>query len=1142
MRRLLLPAVLIALCAPPLAAQGRTDYLNVESPQAHPIEVARVDGHDYLLVCNTPDNRVEIYDTDESQAAEARLLARVWVGMEPVSVRYHAGLERFYTANFLGDSITVVHLDAPTGPASLAAIVEQTTYVGDEPVDIAFYTLEPQVEPADIFPVDPPPPPPADDPFQQVHRAVAAQVPDPGDPQETLFITHMTLGRFGWRDALTLEPVIDNVFLIDPLVDDTFGTTPIQRAPKEPRAIAVRGDKLLILAFKGGNQLPNESQAIHDLDIWCADLTTGATSYHGGLGATNYNMAFASNGDLFLVGGEALNHLQDEPNVAAAETGFVESTFYFAKNPCAAGFDFEVRDVNLEPDAITVPQLLAAHKAVAQPGPPQPVLPDKPVDPDEALAQPTDVVPFEEGGTVTKVFFTAFGSDRIGIIEPTFGSDPVGWPLRRLDSRQFVPRPRGPRGLALKPANAAAPADPGARLYVLNRFDNSVTVIDPVAERILDDFDLAHDPRPPDLKDGQPFLYDARLSGNGFVSCASCHTDGRTDKLGWDLGTPGAPPVQIPTLLIDALAFDPLNPPNFPDDKGVLVTQSLQGLLNWDVEPSIQGLFTNAPYHWRADRASFLDFNPAFEALLGGSELDPTDMEKFRTFINGIHYPPNPEQPLGRRFSGTLGDPDIPILSDGTSTGAQRGLRIFHSAQVDKGIFSCAHCHSLPEGSNNRITDSVGGPLDEGGFPAETAALRGLLQREARLESGPDSEPNLSPVTAREGLFHNGDPTFLLTPTINGFNRTFFLGRLCPNDDPNTPDDDFDCENLVEINRFSHQIDWGLAPLAGLPYTVTTANLSDPLTNTAFRVLENHAEIANIGVAVQAFTGGGERGFWYDVSASPPGYREEPFVSGAPLLSRQELTALVTGSNRLVVLGTPVGSERRVAAPSGKAPALPSSRPADLVLLPMVPNVAYENVPNLTENWDGFDNQGLPNPSLFVHTLRIYQQVLLQDAASEGAFGLTGLRHDAPRRFQVKGQDITHGAKLHLFLTNDANGPPDLNLPPEQQDLAFIEIILPLHPVEDGDPSLVEGERKWQTAVEMEPIIYYAMMLGGGGAPFVLLAYQDENFVIPDPPPTGFFKPLEWNWYYVRAVNADDVNGDKTGDGGWQRLTLSPPP
>lgn len=136
-------------------SQGRTDYFNVESPQVKPITVARIAGYDYLLVCNTPDNALEIWNTDENAPPDERLLASVPVGLEPVSVRYSEELGSCYTANFLGDSVSDVEISAPDGPHSLQARLRRSTWVLDEPMDISFHEVEwadpdGAIEPTDV--------------------------------------------------------------------------------------------------------------------------------------------------------------------------------------------------------------------------------------------------------------------------------------------------------------------------------------------------------------------------------------------------------------------------------------------------------------------------------------------------------------------------------------------------------------------------------------------------------------------------------------------------------------------------------------------------------------------------------------------------------------------------------------------------------------------------------------------------------------------------------------------------------------------------------------------------------------------------------------------------------------------------------
>lgn len=210
----LVPALL-----PAAFAQGRTDYLNVESPQVHPIEVATVGGHPFLLLANTPDSSIEIWDTDESVPIASRFRLRVKVGLEPVSVRFHAGRSEMYSANFLGDSVSRVALVAPAGPGSIAAQVLETSPVGDEPMDLAFHDED-----------------------------------DLGQPRETLFVTHMMLDGYSWLDALTLEALPGHDLAAASVAkgDIDGDGNPDSLAIKQPRAVAVRDDCVLevIAAFQ----------------------------------------------------------------------------------------------------------------------------------------------------------------------------------------------------------------------------------------------------------------------------------------------------------------------------------------------------------------------------------------------------------------------------------------------------------------------------------------------------------------------------------------------------------------------------------------------------------------------------------------------------------------------------------------------------------------------------------------------------------------------------------------------------------------------------------------------------------------------------------------------------------------------------
>ncbi|MEO0974603.1 MAG: hypothetical protein AAFX85_16050, partial [Pseudomonadota bacterium] len=296
----------------PANAQGRTDYFNVESPQVHPIELATIGAQDFLLIVNTPDNSLEIWQTDEAVPVDQRFVMRLPVGLEPVSVRWHAGLKRAYVANFLGDSITAITLTRD--PANLVrATLVTTQQVTDAPLDMAFATVD-----------------------------------DDGTPRDIVVVTHMTLDAISKLKAADLLPLAPGDERLDAVVSagvdldfDANGDID-DIALKEPRTAQVACDRLFVIGHKGGNTVR------YDFDLYTESLTGSTKSALGGLGSQNTNMALGPNEELFVVGAMASNELRDEDQVAAAPTGFVQSMFYLVENPCSDNPVVHARDVNEE--------------------------------------------------------------------------------------------------------------------------------------------------------------------------------------------------------------------------------------------------------------------------------------------------------------------------------------------------------------------------------------------------------------------------------------------------------------------------------------------------------------------------------------------------------------------------------------------------------------------------------------------------------------------------------------------------------------------------------------------------------------------------------------------------------------------------
>jgi YVTN family beta-propeller protein len=269
----------------------------------------------------------------------------------------------------------------------------------------------------------------------------------------------------------------------------------------------------------------------------------------------------------------------------------------------------------------------------------------------------------------------AFGSDRSARLDAASGAV-----LSRIElcptatgSASDSRRMRGPRGLALKP---------GTALYVLNRISGSISIVDVAGETVVGEIQIgSYDPTTAVIRQGRGFLYDAKLSGNGTVSCASCHVDSEMDLLAWDLGDPSG------QFFTNKVVF---NAGNFQTNTGISVAHPMKGPMTTQ---TLRGLENLDPFHWRGDRTNFTHFNMAFASLLGGAALSDTDMNAYRDFINTVRFEPNPNQNLDRTLPASL---------PGVIGNPRTGFTNFTTIQVAPGT-TCATCHQLPNGSGRFI-------------------------------------------------------------------------------------------------------------------------------------------------------------------------------------------------------------------------------------------------------------------------------------------------------------------------------------------------------------------------------------------------------------------------------------------------------
>ena len=1154
-----------------LQGQGRDQYLNFLAPPVRPLEVVTVGSSSYLLVCNTPASRLEVW----TAASPPTFVDFVPTGLKPVSVAVKPtsegdGSRTVYTANWLGDSITAVRLTETGGSLDLRLL--RTEWVGDEPMQIDFLPEYPSGHPLAGF------------------SGVGAPF------HEHLLVVRGTPGLWAVLDPVTLQASqtgSDGVDLKD-LLDGM--------AIKEPRVIAsvpagaTENQEFRVVALnERGGQTPDFAAGDRDhldptpfdFDLWLTDdpqaaLTNGGLGIAvGDLGTTNLGMTIAANGDIYVVGQKARNLSVPVTNEVSgantpvgeelhrdqviAETGFVTSVIWRIRDAGGASQVIEALDLNLDP----------ANPPAA-------------VGYNDTITQPTDVVVYGDGSVGSSLFVTGFASDTFAEIVVGAGSlsswqvnrFPIDNPNPFFPQTQLGGRLKGPRGFAV--LDAGVPAND--LLFVYNWLDNTIGSI-PIAQ--LGSQPVTHtnmlEVRPPYLLTGQSFLFGSSLSRTNTVSCASCHIDGESDWLAWNLSD-GVDVCASPPE--DPLCSNP-NPPapgvltENPGRKGPMVTQTLRGLVNYEVEDQVvQEVISNKPYHWRGDRGDFTQFNGAFDNLMaipgpfvpGQKGIPDDEMDDYRDFIDSLHHRPSPEQPWDRRYSGEfysaggLSEAQKDLEADNEAIGslAQLGMKLFHIKDYDPepNFATCDSCHLLPEGSDNIITENPGFATDlnhpQAGDPIvrdqgiETAALRFLQVKEKRrfrYDILSETFTNDGAVTANSGLIHTGADTFtgpnrvpkfgpLITPgppnsirLVSESVHNFMVGGFGMSSGGLFTDNNFPNDQVSALALFVRQLDTGVAPSVGLAYSVDQPTLLGQLGGVLSVVgfFEGIAQEANAGLVAQVEERGvGRRGYRYDPATDT---YVEVTVAGIPASGDLNLTsvlAYVFGAgnedNVVVFQMVPLGTERRNAdlnltwtnaLPIGPLLAAPT-------LEGMIPNTAHREIPKMDTNWPFVILSNLQNAN---RATSLFQQAILADGPA-GFFGLDKLRFDAPRRFRVRGDGIQFGAKLRLTAANandlSANPPPQ---PPNLSE-DHIVIELNIHPGSD------ECGPYWETDVEFDRALYYALMNGIAVDFNVLSVYADPTLApvlyIP-----GLFDPDGNNWYWVQIDN----NGVLSA-GSWQRISL----
>jgi len=844
-----------------------------------------------LFVCNTPDNRLEIFDITMAGLTK---VASVPVGLEPVAVAARSNTE-VWVVNHLSDSVSVVDISDIAAPR-----VTRSLTVGDEPRDIVFGGTS----------------------FNRAFITTAHRGQNIG------FNPQLTTAGVGRADVWVFDADdLGNSFGgNEETVITLFGDTP------RPLAVSADGSRVYAGVFFSGNQttvlaegsVPNGGEGagglpdpatnhsgvprpevglivkyngsqwvdelsrdwsgsvrfnLPDYDVFAIDATANPPIQLAGtpgrfphVGTTLFNMAInPADGKLFVSNLEAFNEVRFEGPGEFADT-------------TVRGHLVESRITIIDPLTETVtPRHLNKHIDYMSAFDPTPNATN-----DKSLAFPLDMA-FDATGS--KLYVTAFGSSKIGVYTPSAIADDSFVPDA---ASQIEVSGGGPSGIVLDEANA--------RAFVLTRFNNSVAIVNTTMNVESDSVPL-HNPEPASVVEGRPFLYDARrTSARGDQACASCHIFGDFDALAWDLGNPDDDVLNNPSPL--TIFIPPPGPdPDFHPMKGPMTTQSLRGMDN------------HGPMHWRGDRTNgnedpvdsqpnrgifnedvaFRKFNPAFVGLLGRSEeLAPEEMQSFTDFILQVMYPPNPVRAL-----------------DNSLTPSQAAAETMYFNRTIDTVFVCNGCHVFDRNANGLGENAVARPGFFGtdgrsSFEGETqyfkiAHLRNLYTKVGMFGNGPDTFVNPGDNGHKGdqvrgfGFLHDGS-----VDTVFRFFQATVFNPSVLNTGFITNAERRDMEQLMLAFDSNHRSVVG--------QQVTLSPTSNTGADNRVDLLIVRADAGECDVVVKGVVGGDERGWLYEGShefssdRAADGFIDEASLRALADTPGQELTftAVPTGEGERI--------------------------------------------------------------------------------------------------------------------------------------------------------------------------------------------------------------------------------------------------
>ncbi|MFN0135605.1 MAG: YncE family protein [Phycisphaerae bacterium] len=791
-------------------------FVNWETPHVSPLALSS-DGA-RLYAVNTPDARLEVFDVSGNSP---QLVASIPVGLEPVSVRLRTDGEA-WVVNHLSDSVSIVNLDSQS--------VIRTLLTADEPTDVAFtgdraFVVCSQANAVQLFNLSDLTAAPTTIEIKGEDPRAAAVSPDGKHVYVTIFESgnHTTLishekvsepdGPYG---GVNPPPNVGTAY-----VPELNPTNPL---PPDISVIVRKNIDGRWLDDNGGDWTDKVTWDLHDHDLAIIDTDSLAVRYTKRLMTTNMHLTARSDGSVIVVGTEALNHIRYEPNLTARFLHVVGAIV----DPAAATMTTSF-DLNPHLAEAYAAQLSSVSAELR----------------DQSVADPRGVVASSDG---SRLFVSGMGSENVAIF------DAAGGRIGQVDVGS------GPTGLALDESRN--------RLFVLNRFDASISVVD-TASLTESSRTAFFDPTPAEVKAGRPFLYNARrFGGLGVTSCGSCHLDSRMDQLAWDLGDPSGKMKKLDAECNrPVLDFPAGDCEDFHPMKGPMTTQTLQNIIGTE------------PFHWRGDRKNLHEFNPAFVGLLGSDrELTDDEMNAFQAFLATIKFPPNPNRNLDNTLKTLVGDGN-----------PQAGELLYYNQPIDLSVAKCNDCHNafdnIAAGTNQKITSKA--LLVNHNQSIKVPQIRNIHEK---------SGFSYASMENNFGFGHNHDGV------IDGMFNFFHIQNF-------TGFGDGEVGDTQRRDVISYVMSFATDTHAGVgtQLTLDGSHVDDPAAIDRFKLMKRLAAAGEVGLIACGKLGGEQRGFAYVGGETLRSDR----ASDAPI-SLDQLWSAATVGGEITFTIVPKGSETRL--------------------------------------------------------------------------------------------------------------------------------------------------------------------------------------------------------------------------------------